>query len=184
MKKGFTLVELLVAIAVIGIVAAILVASFAEAGGGESTQDVDQATQEQILSRAQSVEPVYQTQNFLSRRAINKWTERLDTPDKLWYVYLMTESGAFIGYHVCNTVPLSYGVSITNPKQRIEGYGTGDATVVMPAPGSDGVFYAGTSNDVHYCFDAETDALITFNTEFVYYDQPINVEAPELRLSN
>lgn len=181
MKKGFTLVELLVTIAIIGIVAVILVASFAEAGGGQSTQEADQATQEQILRRAQSVEPVYQTQNFLSRRAINKWTERLDTPDKLWYVYLMTESGAFIGYHVCNTVPLSYGVSITNPQQIIDRH---EGDVAIPSPGSDGVLYAGTSNDVHYCFDAETDALITFNTEFVYYDQPINVDAPELRLSN
>lgn len=168
----------------IGIIvgAFILIPAVSMSFGSGSTQDNDEEIQENVLNRAQTAEPVYQPQNFLSRKAINKWTERLDTPNKLWYVYLLTESGAFIGYHVCNTVPLSYGVSITSPVREYDVYGSG-ANPIGPAPGADGVFYSGTSADTHYCFDTETDALITFNTDFLYYDKPVNVSAPKLHIS-
>lgn len=141
---------------------------------------VDKETQEDIMKRAQTAEPVYQIQNFLSRQAINEWAERMDEPDKLWYVYLMTDSGAFIGYHICRTVPLSYGVSMTNPERREHG---GNGAVSLPAPGVDGVYYAGTDAEVFYCFDAETDALVTFKTNFVHYDQPLDMNVPELKLN-
>jgi hypothetical protein len=145
----------------------------------QTAQQKDRATQEELMKSGQSSEPVYQIQNFLARKAINRWSRRMDTPNKLWYVYLMTESGAFIGYHICETIPLSYGVSLTNP-MRVYTEEYGDP--VMPAPGVDSVFYSGTDPSVHYCFDAETDTLVTFNTKFVHYDRPLNVDAPRLRL--
>lgn len=159
---------------------ALAVVAFASCGEvGPSTQDQERETQDAVLKRGLDSQPIYQIQNFLSREAINKWLERMDTPNKLWYVYLMTESGAFIGYHVCNTVPLSYGVSLTNPSEKVTGRW---GNVTMPAPGLDAVYYTGTDPTVHFCFDAETDALVTFNVEFVYYDKPLNVDAPRLRL--
>lgn len=148
-------------------------------GREPSVQEVDKQAQEDILSRAQASEPVYQIQNFLSREAINEWLKRVDVPNKLWYIYLLSDSGAMIGYHVSRTIPLSYGVSITNPAQRITGSW---GNVVMPAPGLDGVFYTGSDPSIHFCFDAETDALITFSCEFVYYDMPLDVEVPRLKI--
>lgn len=142
----------------------------------KSAAQRDQDSQEDMMDRAHTEEPMYQIENFLSRRSINEWTKRMDTPDKLWYIYLMTDSGAFVGYHICDTVPLSYGVSLTNPQQ----YYSNGAT--LPAPGVDGVYYSGADPSVHYCFDAETGALITFNLRFVHYDMPLDLDVPRLRL--
>jgi hypothetical protein len=57
-----------------------------------------------------------------------------------------------------------------------------NSRIALPAPGVDGVYYQGTDPEVFYCFDAETDALITFKLKFVYYDQPLNIEVPEFEL--
>jgi hypothetical protein len=141
----------------------------------------DMEAQDKILGRAQTAEPAYQIQNFLARKAINKWARRMDTPNKLWYIYLRAESGAFIGYHICNTVPLSYGVSITNP-QRVVELGN-EQDVVMPATGIDGVFYTGADSGLYFCFDTETDALMLFHIgNSTMYDKPLDMDVPRLRL--
>lgn len=164
--------KVIFAVLAIALVAAVACSS------GPRTYERDREAQENVLTRAQAAEPVYQIQNFLSRKAINEWLRRVDTPNKLWYIYLYTEAG-FIGYHICKTIPLSYGVSMTNPKQRIY---SSNGSVVVPAPGLDGVFYTGTDPGVHFCFDAETNALVTFNSLFVYYDAPLDLDVPRLRL--
>lgn len=173
--------ELIVVIAIITIMGILAAAAMnAVITNSESSSERDARTQEEIMKMGQTAEPTYQPQNFLSRRAINEWTQRMDTPDKLWYVYLMTDNGAFIGYHICRTVPLSYGVSLTSPEKTESKHNHG--MVSKPAPGVDGVYYQGTDPEVFYCFDAETDALVTFKTRFVYYDQPLDISVPELRL--
>ena len=102
--------------------------------------------------------------------------KRMDTTDKLWYVYLYADSGAFIGYHISRTYPISIAVGMTNPSQKIIG------PVVVPAPGIDGVFYNGVDPTLYYCFDAETDAMIMFTTEFIAYDFPLDLDVPLLKI--
>ena len=143
-------------------------------------QDVDQAVQEDILSRGQVAEPVYMVQNFLSRKAINEWSKRMDTPDKLWYVYEYSEAGAVLGYYISRTVPLSYGVGLTNPQQKV--YGGSAGNVVIAAPGVDGVFYGGVDNTLYFFFDAETDTLIMTNNNIKVLDQPLDIDAPLFRI--
>lgn len=151
--------------------------------GTKTFEEKDAEHQKDLMGRAQSAEPAYKPDNFLARKAINEWTKRMDNPDKLWYVYLMTESGAFVGYHICNTPPLSFGVSLTAPKQEYSVRGQG-ANPLGPSPGVDGVYYSNVDSDMYFCFDAETDSLLTFKTNFVYYDKPINIDAPELHFTN
>ncbi len=138
----------------------------------------DRAVQEDIMSRAQTNVPVYQPQHFLAREAINEYMRRMDSPDKLWYIYLMTESGAYIGYHITRTYPLSIAVAMSNPVQVRTG------PVVVPAPGVDGVYYNGVDASLYYAFDAETDALIMWTVDFVAYDQPLQIDVPRLHIES
>lgn len=174
LKRGKFLVLLMASLALFVFMAA-------SCSQGGETIERDKKAQDEVLSRAQDAEPPYQIQNFLSRQAINEWLRRMDTPNKLWYIYLRAESGAFIGYHICKTVPLSYGVSITNPA-RIADIG-GEPDLVMPAPGLDGVFYTGVDPTLYFCFDSETDALILFALgNSTIYDKPLDADVPRLRL--
>jgi len=157
------------------VVLAVIVTGIFATGCAPTPQDVDRQAQQDILSNGQAVEPVYQTQNFLARGAINEWAKRMDTPDKLWYVYEYADSGVVLGYYISRTVPLSYGVSLTNPERMISGAAS------MPAPGVDGVFYTGVDEDLYFFFDAETDTLIMTNNRLKILDMPLDIDAPLFR---
>ena len=151
-------------------------------GSSETAQQVDQKTQGEVLLRAQAIEPIYEIQNFLSRKAINKWLKRVDVPNKEWYVYLHAPmTGEILGYYVSSTVPLSYGVAISNPVQIINSGNVDDA--VIPAPSLDGVFYSGIDERTWYFFDAETDTLITTNMNVSFMDQPLDIDVPQMEIN-
>ena len=100
----------------ISLVVILLMVTVVGCGDRELTpQEVDKAKQEEILDRGQTAEPAYMTNNFLSRKAINKWLERMDDPSKTWYVYEFSDMGSVLRYYISSTVPLSYGVGISNP---------------------------------------------------------------------
>src|SRR6056297_2082488 len=91
-----------------------------EESNNTEAQKRDQEMQGAMLSKAQTVEPAYQINNFLSRKAINDWLERVDVVDKEWYVYIHAPiSGEILGYYVSSTIPLSYGVGLSNPQQIV-----------------------------------------------------------------
>lgn len=147
--------------------------------GGSDTYERDRNVQESIMSKGQSAAPIYETENFLARKAINEYMERMDTPNKLWYVYLMSESGAYIGYHILRTYPISIAVAMSSPMQIITWV---EGTVTIPAPGIDAVYYNGVDPTLYYGFDAETNAMVMWTTEFVAYDAPLDLNVPLLRI--
>lgn len=151
----------------------------AACGSEDSTYRVDREAQEDILEMAQSKVPIYQTSNFLARQAISDYMARMDTPGKLWYIYLLSDSGAYIGYHISRTYPISIAVAMSTPARV---YKSGHGNVVIPSPGIDGVFYNGVDPTLYYCFDAQTDAMILFTTEFIAYDYPLDLDVPILKL--
>lgn len=141
----------------------------------------DRKIQEDIMQKAQAAVPIYETQNYLSRLAINEYMKRMDTPDKLWYIYPMTESGAYIGYYISRTYPISIAVAMSNPLQKLSG---NNGNVVVPAPGIDGVYYNGVDPSLYYFFDASTDAMVLLTTDFVALDYPLDVDAPVLNIKD
>jgi len=172
----------LVLVALVVTVSALALGLSACATETPATKQAETAIQQAVLARGQVAEPPYRVQNFLSRAAINSWLERVDTPGKNWYIYLMSDAGAFIGYFIGNTIPLSYGVSLTSPIERLYGRYPDQGMLAIPAPGLDAVYYTGTDPSVHYFFDAETDALVTFNCKFVYFDMPLDIQVPRLKI--
>lgn len=164
------------------LLALLLVGSSILATGCEApstTLQTDEKVQEEILSKGQTTVPVHRIDNFLSRKTINRWLERVDTPEKLWYVYIMADSGAFIGYYISDTIPLSYGVSITNPSRIVD---WDEDEYVIPAPGLDGVFYQGVDETAWYFFCAETGAMVTTNMKVTFLDQPLDIPIPQLKV--
>ena len=120
------------------------------------------------------------TAQQVDQKIINRWSRRVDVPDKEWYVYVHAPiSGEIIGYYVSSTIPLSYGVGLTNPRQIID---WDDDEYVLPAPGIDAVFYGGVDQSAWYFFDAETDALITTNMNITFMDQPLDIKVPKLTI--
>lgn len=151
-------------------------------GKGESNaRESNRDTQESMMDRAQAAIPAYEANYFLTRESVNEWMKRTDVPDKLWYIYVMADNGQFIGYYISRTIPVSINISMTAPDVKIHGT---DGNVVMKAPALDGVYYGG-SMDQYYFFDAATDAMgVLTNLKFIYFDQPLKVDAPLLQIKN
>ena len=191
-QEGYKLKRLLIIVAIILVIGVTLVGCKTTPDKDIIPQSSDKEVQNEILSKGQSVEPVYQVENFLARNAINRWSKRMDDPSKVWYVYEFSETGSVLRYYISSTVPLSYGVSLTSPMMPFEGIihldGGGDSSVayvedlVLPAPGVDGVFYAGVDEDLYFFFDAETDALVMTNNRLSFSDKPIALYADAPRI--
>jgi len=172
----------LIVICLVMVALMVFILTGCEDSDSEKAQKQDQKIQGEILTKAQLIAPAYKVQHFLSRKTINKWLERVDQPDKEWYVYIHADlTGEIIGYYVSGTIPLSYGVSLSSPVQIV--YYNGSA-YDLPAPGLDGVFYGGIDERTWYFFDAETGSLITTNLKITFIDQPLDISVPQLRIKS
>ena len=138
----------------------------------ESTRQSGVREQEGIMSKAIQSSPTYVPNNFLTRRAVNKWMERMDVPDKTFYIYLMGNNGNHIGYYVGQTRPICSSTLLTPPDRNLRR----DGQAVVSAPSLDGV-YAGGECSSYFFFDAETDAYIEIQgLNFFVSDMPLNLD--------
>lgn len=148
-----------------------------------NSQSQGEASQENVMMRAMTQEPVPEVNNFLTRKAVVKWIERMDTPDKLFYIYVLADNGAKIGYFVAQYRPVSTSTFLT-PTKRIEKMSM-DYGKVLPAPSLDGTYYGeGGASAQYFFFDAETDAFIELKgLNYILMDQPLaGLEIPRLRV--
>lgn len=158
-----------------------------EDSNATSSREQGEKDQEGIMSRAVSSSPTYQPQHFLTREAVNKWMEVMDTPAKTFYVYLLGNNGNHIGYYVAQTRPICSSARLT-PPDRVVNRSTGTGNRVMTstrvdAPALDGVYNAGPC-DSYFFFDAETDAYIEIQgLNFFVADQPLSIDVEPIRVS-
>ncbi|MFL1404213.1 hypothetical protein ACJO2E_02565 [Marinobacter sp. M1N3S26] len=151
-----------------------------------SSSEKGQAEQERVMQRAQAAVPVPKVNNFLTREAVAKWIERMDAPQKLFYVYVLADTGNVIGYYVAQTRPVTECALLTPPqrKERADlGEWSGD--MKMASPGLDGVYYTGGCNSGEaFFFDAETDAFIGLSgLKYFVADQPLNLDADPISVA-
>lgn len=142
--------------------------------------------QESVMKMAQNKVPVPRVTNFLTREAVAKWVKRMDAPQKLFYVYILADTGNVIGYYVAQTRPVTECALMT-PPQRREKADLGQYTghMAMPSPALDGVYYTGGCNNGEaFFFDAETDAFIGISgLKYFVADQPLNIDADPINVS-
>ena len=163
-----------------GIATATIIVSISGCNKDEkSTRDLQAQKRDQIAKRADKAVPIPAIDNFLNRKAIREYMVRMDDPSKTWYVYLISYTGTKIGYYVTRTHPISVCQLMTPPETEYDVWGNGQ---LGPAPTLDGV-YAGSNSgcDHYYAFTADTDTLIEFSSDFFVSDQPLNIDAPELK---
>lgn len=166
----------------IGLAALIAVSAMVVGCGGDGKQstaarerEVQQTTLEKALDTVPPHEPTY----FQSRLTINRYMAKIDVPQKEWYCYLVSGMGTIFGYFIFDAYPLSIGVGMTNPQQAKSHQGN---PYTMPAPGIDGVYWAGADPAVTYSFDALTDAMMQWNVDYIMSDQPLDIDVPLLQV--
>lgn len=130
--------------------------------------------QNEAVSGAQTIVGADPMTHYESALGIKFWRDTMNKPGNLWYVYRIDDFGKYYAYNICNTVPLSYGVSTTNPKKLMrdeEGHWH-----VVPAAGLDGVYWSGVDPSLYYCRDVSSGAMINFlSTKAEFYNQPLDL---------
>lgn len=149
--------------------------------GEESSQEAGAREQETTMQRARDQYPTPQVDEFLTRRAVVKWMERMDQPGKIFYIYVMSDVGTITHYFVAEYRPTSVGTYLT-PTERVGYRSSTYGIAVLPAPALDGTYYGtGGGGDQYFFFDAETDAYIELKgLNYIVSDQPFETDAPHL----
>jgi len=153
----------------------------------KTTQEKGQQEQESTMSRARAAYPTPQVDEFLTRKNVVKWMERMDQPGKIFYIYVMSDTGSITHYFVAEYRPVSVSTYLT-PTKKIKRYSSsyGAYGFTYPAPALDGTYYGeGGASDQYFFFDAETDAYIELKgLNYIVSDQPFEVKAPQIKISN
>ena len=145
-----------------------------------SAQAAGEKEQESVMQRAMAAYPVPQVDEFLTRKNVVKWMERMDQPGKIFYIYVMSDVGTITHYFVAEYRPVSVGTFLT-PPERVEA--RWEPEQVLTAPALDGTYYGEGASDQYFFFDAETDAYIELKgMNYIVSDQPFNVDAPQLTI--
>lgn len=147
-----------------------------------SAQKQGEKVQETVMQRALAAEPTPQIDYFLTRKAVVKWMERMDQPNKLFYIYVLADNGAHIGYFIAQYRPVSTATFLT-PTKRL--YRSSYGVALTPSNALDGTYYgSGGAADQYFFFDAETDAFIELKgLNYILMDQPLSgINVPRLKV--
>jgi hypothetical protein len=162
---------------ILGLIVTVLVTLPLMGQSCDETYEYDRDRQHAIMEAGQAAVPIPEVENFLARQAIAEYMKRMDTPNKLWYIYVYADSGAFLGYFISRTYPISISVAMSNPQRYY-------SSIALPAPGIDAVYYNGVDPVLYYFFDASTNAMCLLRGElWLAFDAPLALDVPQLRIA-
>jgi prepilin-type N-terminal cleavage/methylation domain-containing protein len=191
-KKGLTLIEVLVVIAIIGIVASVIMASINKAYAcGFWVPCEDNAVQEanEITTNLAKAIPVPQLQTSSERKNVAKRAEIFNNEEKISYIYLVSYGKVMAFYTVQGKVS-SLRSYMTPVEQIVDRYGnpctsgkeddrcSSTETFVISAPDIDGTY--GENVEGIFFFTTE-GAYVEWKGEYMMSDQPLKLTTqPEL----
>lgn len=157
-----------------------------------TTTERQESQRDRVAEAADRSVPAYQASNFVVRNTVNEYMRRMDDPNKIFYLYVMSDMGTPIGYYVARTPAVNICTFLT-PPERVErqrhallppARDLRRLAVGRQAPALDGVFYGSGACNTEYFFDAETDAMIQIQGLNLFIsDQPIqNIDAPRFQM--
>lgn len=182
MNEKFTIVEYLILLVVLSLLVSMIIGIYSGCDNIEkSSQKQGEEKQESVMKRAMKAHPVPKIDKFLTRKNMVKWMERMDQPGKLFYIYILSDTGSITHYFVAQYRPVSVNTYLTSPKRIHDDYDWG---VTVPSPALDGTYYgSGGASRQYFFFDAETDAYIELKgLNYIISDQPFKVEAPQITI--
>jgi hypothetical protein len=149
-------------------------------------EESNRSAQNDVMARATAQIPVPKINNFLARKALSEYMKRMDDPAKTWYVYILADTGAQLGYYVASTYPQSSCSFMTPPEQvkeiNVGGQGS-NPIAITSAPSLMGVYYKGGGCDNTFFFDAASGALIILTGVHTWAsDVPLDVDAPLIKV--
>jgi hypothetical protein len=147
----------------------------------EKADAANKQAQNDVKARATQAVPVPHISNFQARKNIEEYLNRLDEPNKVWYVYERAPlSGEILGYYTSSSYPQSVCTFMTQPEEVEEVSVAGPNPIsTTTAMALDGVYYKGGSCP-DFFFDYNTGAMIVLDEDAVTIavDQPLDVGAP------
>lgn len=152
----------------------------------EQADAANKSAQNDVKARATQSIPVPHISNFQARKNIVEYLNRLDEPNKVWYVYERAPlSGEILGYYTSSSYPQSVCTFMTQPEEVVERVSSyGRSMVTTTAMALDGVYYKGGSCP-DFFFDYNTGALIVLDEGALAnaYDQLLDMNVPNFSFS-
>lgn len=149
----------------------------------QSTTQQQEATRDRIQDRAHQAVRVPEISNFLVRETVAEYMRRMDEPNKLFYVYVLADTGQILGYYIARGAPVNICTFLTPPDRFHRE--SGPAYAMRKAPAADGVFYGDSACNTEYFFDAETDSLIQIQgLKLFISEQPLELDAEPIRVKS
>lgn len=156
--------------------------------GDDKTEEQRRAAVDQraeAYERAQAAVPAPRPENFPNREALAEYTERTDDIDRVWYVYVLADTGNVLGYYVAQTRPIN-SCSYLSSSEDVRD--DSDGNLALTAPSLEGIFYGGGGSastcDSWFFFDAATDAVVEIRgVKWFTADAPLELDAEPIEVS-
>lgn len=165
------------------VIAVLAVATALAISGCEQSTSQKQASQrDALMDKADAQVPVPNVDNFVTREMVSEYMDRMDMPNKLFYVYLTADTGNVLGYYVSRGAPVNICTFMT-PPDKVDSSTNGKVT--RQAPAIDGLYYGAGACDLYYFFDAETDAMIMIKgLNILMSEQPMSLDAEPISIKS
>jgi hypothetical protein len=141
---------------------------------GQSTK-VEMEQTETNQQRLATAQPPPQIAVSLERKNLIERLKRLNTENKIGYVYLMSKSGSVMAFYTISGKVSSLNSLLTTPEQvsRVNGY-----SFTLPSPDFDGSY---GKNPEGIFFFTTSGALVEWSGDYMFSDQPLKMStAPVL----
>lgn len=150
----------------------------------ESTSEKQERQRDNLMTKADRQVPVPNIDNFVTREQVAEYMERMDMPNKLFYTYIVADTGNVLGYYVSRGAPVNICTFLT-PPDRVEDRPGRNPDVVRQAPANDGLYYGSGACDLYYLFDSETDSMVMVKgTNLIVSEQPMTLDAEPIKVKS